>query len=981
MNFRTVRTIRRGWRRGESGQAFAELAVSLIAILAVFVGFLLIAALGSDRVSTLIRAREDADRKSSSGVSSRGGDSIRYWDYGTGSITNHFHVRGDLVFAVHGSKAGGAWAFDAPVTLTGHAGFYAKNSAFYFACPIDGAGDLTLSADSDARQNCHVRFDAANTYVGQTKIAENAQVRLTQNGRFGHGDVSAASGAKVTFFGTTGYALSQPFSNDGATTLRSASVDFLGRTAGRELVATESELGVGDDVSFGKMLVGSMPVTPKTAAAKLTIADGSVLSAAFPEVAGKSLSIVKTGAGTASFSRPLKDMANSPIALRVDEGTVKLEPNPLLSAACSFRIDFSDDTTVTSDANGIKKVVSKGVVPYTFSYANLTGASRIKPLQRTATINGHSVASVYCPDKTVNWCSQNLGECAISVRTLFVVHRPNADAPVDRPSLFGDGEKTGSAALRVTTTGDRKWMCRMGNGEYRTDIVYDNGVCGADYVPGETQVLAVRVPAGEAANTLFVPEFPHCYGMDGYCGDVAEIIAFDGVLTDSEFDFVNAYLAEKWLGEPHKDVAIAGSSYLPGNVDVVLAGDGVLDLNGVSQTVASLTGKGRVVNSSATNATLTVTGAFDGAIKVDSGVDVVCQGSTTYRVYNEGPATNGLAYWLDASKATTLLRDGSGNVTNWLSRAGSVRALMNNGSKSVTSGGKIICPTYEAADSSMGGRPSVRFSSSSCGLWSSSSAKIRTLFILHYDDATFTEGGNPRIWGVEGTGAMNRSLFFSNANNGSNNLQINTLHSMAYGQYDDRWRLVDGGGSQRPTAYTGGFVVGARTEQPYVISLRIDENNSLWNESVVSAIGAVPYYRGRTQGVSEVIAYERALSDGEMEAVEDYLVRKWIAGTGLPVENEAVALSGRLTVQVGEDGSVQPVVVVGKLDASAAELYVAGARQSPKAQWQTLVIADEIEAGFAALLSDYNRFNIVFKADQSRYVGCRIWPGFCISFH
>ena len=45
MNFRTVGIIRRGLRRGESGQAFAELTVSLIAILAAFVGFLLVAAL------------------------------------------------------------------------------------------------------------------------------------------------------------------------------------------------------------------------------------------------------------------------------------------------------------------------------------------------------------------------------------------------------------------------------------------------------------------------------------------------------------------------------------------------------------------------------------------------------------------------------------------------------------------------------------------------------------------------------------------------------------------------------------------------------------------------------------------------------------------------------------------------------------------------------------------------------------------------
>ena len=86
MNFRTVRIIRQGLRRGESGQAFAELTISLIAILAAFVGFLLIAALSSDRVAMIIRARESADLKSSSGVSSQGGESIRYWDYGSDEV-------------------------------------------------------------------------------------------------------------------------------------------------------------------------------------------------------------------------------------------------------------------------------------------------------------------------------------------------------------------------------------------------------------------------------------------------------------------------------------------------------------------------------------------------------------------------------------------------------------------------------------------------------------------------------------------------------------------------------------------------------------------------------------------------------------------------------------------------------------------------------------------------------------------------------
>ena len=86
MNFCTVRTIRNGLRRGESGQAFAELTVSLVAILAVFVGFLLMAALCSDRVSTLISARTEADQKSSNGVSSQAGESIQRWDYGPDRI-------------------------------------------------------------------------------------------------------------------------------------------------------------------------------------------------------------------------------------------------------------------------------------------------------------------------------------------------------------------------------------------------------------------------------------------------------------------------------------------------------------------------------------------------------------------------------------------------------------------------------------------------------------------------------------------------------------------------------------------------------------------------------------------------------------------------------------------------------------------------------------------------------------------------------
>ena len=145
MNFRTVGIIRRGLRRGESGQAFTELTVSLLAILAAFIGFLLIAALGSDRVSTLIRAREDADRKSSSGVSSQGGESIRYWDYGADEI---------------------------PFTTDDHAVLgSAGDGALFKRQLVDNTGKLTLSNPSLPFDSEFASLQDSNMFVNAASLA------------------------------------------------------------------------------------------------------------------------------------------------------------------------------------------------------------------------------------------------------------------------------------------------------------------------------------------------------------------------------------------------------------------------------------------------------------------------------------------------------------------------------------------------------------------------------------------------------------------------------------------------------------------------------------------------------------------------------------------------------------------------------------------------------------------------------------------
>jgi hypothetical protein len=158
MNFRTVGIIRNGLRRGESGQAFAELTVSLIAILAAFVGFLLVAALSSDRVSTLIRAREEADMKSSGGVSSQGGESIRYWDYGADEIPFTTDDR-----AVLGSAGDGALFMRQLADNTGHVALTNPPSS----------SNSTLRSDFASLQDSNMFVNAASLATGDAGTTDS----------------------------------------------------------------------------------------------------------------------------------------------------------------------------------------------------------------------------------------------------------------------------------------------------------------------------------------------------------------------------------------------------------------------------------------------------------------------------------------------------------------------------------------------------------------------------------------------------------------------------------------------------------------------------------------------------------------------------------------------------------------------------------------------------------------------------------------
>lgn len=78
--------IRRKDSSRRSGQAIVEMAVCLVAILAVVGGFLLITALGLENIQNAIRSRETVDQKARDGIVSSSGRMIRSWNSGKDGI-------------------------------------------------------------------------------------------------------------------------------------------------------------------------------------------------------------------------------------------------------------------------------------------------------------------------------------------------------------------------------------------------------------------------------------------------------------------------------------------------------------------------------------------------------------------------------------------------------------------------------------------------------------------------------------------------------------------------------------------------------------------------------------------------------------------------------------------------------------------------------------------------------------------------------
>jgi autotransporter-associated beta strand protein len=881
------------------------------------------------------------------------------------SLTNHLHLAGFGQGGSNGSAAlqytgSGTLALDNTLTLMADVGILITSTGTIRANkPVEGEGSLYCSATTATGT---LTLNATNTYAGKT-IVQSGVLSLGAAATFGQGDVTNNS---VVTFNTASTQLvtnniggSGSFVQNGTGTLIFAgnSVSLGTFDLGMSSVSVSGSNTCFQVLQgFGEIAAAAGPLNPKP----IEIGSCTTNSTFCGELTdGEAvLGLTKVGTATLTLTRP--QSYSGPTIIR--EGTLRLQAgfNRPLETGLSYWLDATDSSKVLTDAN-------QTVTNWTDSSAAAVRfkktAERFLPTYVQSAINGKP--AVYFAGNTNRIAST----VPLSQKSLFIVNMPTG-----YNSLAGIWGNDGSD-FGIRMDSSTSWQSAL-NLIYalfndQTTFVID-GQANNQFAQNKPHILYGQRSAGYTCNValgnyIYTQTTPRSY--NGYIG---EVIAYNRVVSQAEREQIEDYLADKWLGcRLHSD-APQSENILPSGTALSLENRAVLDLGGVSQTVASLSGEGTITNSSGTVATLTVTGpmsfsgviagniklvkpgssATDLSVKLATTNDVVLAGGTVRLTpYSVKPIQTGLAYWLDASATNTLRVDANNLVTNWISSSGNGVMFMQPPSRTYDE------PAY--VTNAINGKSAIRFDGTNW-MYTPVSCKVQTLFIV---TATTGYQQYSGLWAP--TLGIDSGLRLVSATSWRDGIIGEVF-------YDGVYR-VNGVATKAFTVNT-----------PYVFC----GQTSLPKTSAQNVLGQ--YHptanRGYIGDIGEVLAYDYALSEEEVRYVEAYLTAKWLTNGGLDTsdvifsqtgrliltnsvvvdlggtrqtihnlsgsgsfQNGSLTLDGTLTVQVTSDGTCDQINVDGSLALSQTILNVQGLAYLDKTQPHTILTATGNIAGtFAA---------------------------------
>ena len=882
------------------------------------------------------------------------------------TLSNKLHLAGFGVGGAHKSAvldyAGVTQlTLDNTVTLIDDVGFLvAVTGSIKVNKAVGGKGSLYFSSETASGT---LTLNATNTYAGMT-VVQSGILSLGPEGSFGQGDVT--NNSTVTFNNTATLLVTNNIGGTGSFVQKgNGPLLFTGdQVSLASFDAGVSPVGVNGSNTWFQMFLGYGDVSAVAGAVNpkpLEIGKSGtnfMFNGCLKDGAAV-LGLTKVGTGTLILTRP--QSYSGPTVIR--EGTLKLQAGLTRppAAGLSYWLDAADASKVLTDS-------SQTVTNWTDSSAAglrfKKTADRPLPEYAQNAINGKP--AVYFAGNTNRIAST----VSLSHKSLFIVNKPTGYEAMD--GIWG--QDNGDFGIR--TSSSTSWQNSPGNptfffNDLPTFII--NGQNTNNFVQNVPHILYAQRTAGKTCNVALGNYYYTAPQKRAYKGYIGEVIAYDRVLSEEERWQIEDYLAEKWLGNGLHRVN-QDENLLPPTTSLSMENRAVLDLNGISQTLASLSGEGMITNSSDAVVTLTVTGAssFSGVIagnirlvktgsstadltvRVASTNDVVLNGGTVHLApYHVEPIQAGLTYWLDASATNTVATNETGAVTNWSSRLGNGIAFKQPVDR------RYVEPAY--VTNAIYGRNAVRFAGTNW-MYTPVSCKVQTLFFV------------TKTWGFQSLAGVWAPALTADVGLRQDN--ATTWRDGFIGDifYDGVYR-VNG-------AATRSFVASA----PYVFC----GQTALPKTSVNNALGG--YYISTSANrcyigdIGEVLAYDRFLSVEEVRNVEAYLSAKWLTAGGLDTsdaifsqtgqliltnnvtvdlggtsqtvhnlsgtgsfQNGNLALDGTLTVRVSPSGTYDVIAVDGNFHLEQVTLNVVGLEFLDETQSHTILSATgQITGGIAA---------------------------------
>ena len=888
----------------------------------------------------------------------------------TSTIPQDFIIGGSGVQAAETAQTGSLdWGGYPTVTFAGRITLENDTSTRNDNSPnagisITAKGGITGPGGIQLESYAILELAGPSDYLGSTVLAKGSSGLFITgpNGTPGRGPVVSTASTKptVTFRTIDGLVASNDFTSIGGAVFTAVTnISFLGSVDFAKAEFCDGmTLGCGTNtVNFGAISQAGFTVTAATDGGALTVGregtDFSLTARLTDGANGERLGLVKTTSDTVTLYPGLEAATYSgPTSIRA--GTLRLSVDPFASGCLAYWLDADDASTIVADGEGrVTRWTSKAGVAG-LAFVPPTGSASfpyVGPTVSESAINGRNALmfeadAEHFPRLVATNTVSGGGLATVDQKTVFILTRPRkTGVTISNTFIFYVwkgiiGQRLGAGGWDVrgsddgtgetfdTTHGLRlDGVQRPSAGETWGNLyLYHDSVQQILTMRHEHDFVVVNSYGTYNGVSRFVPSLGGgATYSEGYSrsfhGDIAEVIAFNRVLSEAEMQRVENYLAEKWgIAQPHAEVNAMPAAISPATTLVVSDG-AAFDLNGIDTTVAGLEGCGFVTNSSDTAVTLTVTdrNAFAGRIAgnvtlVDKSASsaancalrggaslVVDGGRTAFGPHGDMPVTNGIAFWVDASHPETVQTNAEGHVTNWTCRAGTVASFRCRPSDYFKGGGQNY--TYTAPErydeAAFNGKPAVYFGGNATDgtnhMVSSSTATMRTLFLV-----CKVNGKAGSQEGFLDVGGTERGIMVNEAN--STRFVLRPYTSTTYHKYGYLLHVIGEDGTfsdYTATPNTTSFYV----PNTFILSAQCDETSGAFSDYQNKT-----YYRGRGwhRGVrawfGEVIGYERKLTEAEVADVEAYLKKKWF--TVGPAEGAVPALGEDTSVSLKNGGTL-----------------------------------------------------------------------------